>query len=201
MPSLYETVTSLRSGIDLDSHAPETQQRYEQALKREHWKLRDEAIPLVIGVDPSSWSAYLRENELGEFEAALYACCLPMLSAHVVDGAVPVEVLIGAFRSEGVELPASLTRLYDFIRQMTLQTVPATETVPPDAADDERAIVLGAALSIVTKMPERCRDKDGFFDGALITNLIFQTAVRWFPMSAPTMSREQVAALIDKHLE
>jgi hypothetical protein len=50
-------------------------------------------------------------------------------------------------------------------------------------------------------MPERCRDEHGFIDGAIISDLILQTAVRWFPISAPSMSRADMARLIDRWLE
>ena len=60
---------------------------------------------------------------------------------------------------------------------------------------------VGAALSLLSKMPAECRDENGFADGAAIVALINKTAARWFPTSAPAMSEQEMIDLIDKWLE
>ena len=62
-------------------------------------------------------------------------------------------------------------------------------------------MVLGAALSVLSKMPHKCRDENGFVDGAAIVGLIKTTAARWFPASEPVMSEGEMVSLIDKWLQ
>ncbi|MEM7465317.1 MAG: hypothetical protein AAF387_00360 [Pseudomonadota bacterium] len=78
----------------------------------------------------------------------------------------------------------------------------ATEPQPQsDIAAGEREIVLGAALSLLAKMPEKCRDVNGFVDGQAIVALIEQTAARWFADRQPAMTNKEMAEFIDKWLE
>ena len=94
------------------------------------------------------------------------------------------------------------------MRKVLLASVPSPEPAqdgqPAEQAtrlSREREVVLGAALNLVAKMPDKCRDTHGFVDGRAIVSLIQQTAARWFADDAPGMSSEEMAELIDKYLE
>jgi hypothetical protein len=93
-------------------------------------------------------------------------------------------------QDSGVILPSSFIRLYEFFRQVALQ--PEASGVAEEIGDESSSeppedieIVLGAALSLVSKMPDRCRDRNGFIDGTIVATLILDTAARWFPLSPP----------------
>lgn len=203
---LTDLVAQLRVGASHESYDVSVQRLYESALKRDRWNVRFEAMPLLIGVDPESWPDYLKQNELTAFEAALWERLADGLDMESDVDLVAVEKIVNYFRANGITLPVCFTRLYDFIRQSagTSQRTGDPGVEPNNdaaAAQMEKELVLGAALAVVAKMPERCRDEHGFIDGKLVTQLILRTAVRWFPTRAPAMSADDMARLIDKWLE
>ncbi|MGR8920698.1 MAG: hypothetical protein ACU85V_13865, partial [Gammaproteobacteria bacterium] len=56
------------------------------------------------------------------------------------------------------------------------------------------------ALALVTRFPERCRDDRGFFDGALVAELIIEKGALWFPLGPPALDRDEIAALLERWL-
>ena len=205
--ALVPNIDALRVGIERNSHDVEMQRLYERWLKRDTWKARSEALPLVVGVEPETWDAYLSEHQLADAEQELWQSFAADNGIETDDQAIAVAVIYEWFRSNNVELPSSFTRLYDFVRR-TMLRAKATDIVADDAAQSascelapEKEIVLGAALSIVATMPDRCRDEYGFVDGGAVSKLIVETAARWFGSAPPSMTQEQMARLIDKWLE
>jgi hypothetical protein len=183
------------------------QRLYERWLKRDDWKSRSEALPLVVGVEPDRWRAYLNEYGLIEAELALWRLFAAGNGIRSDDDPVAASIVYEWFRRSGVDLPRCFVRLYDFVRQVKLRSdapeVIALDGARPGAREDqsENEIVLGAALSLVASMPDRCRDEHGLIDGVAIAKLIIETAARWFPTTTPAMNQAQIAALIDRWLE
>lgn len=202
--SLTDHIDTLRSGSQRLPDEAVMQLVYEKWLKLDTWKARSEALPLAVGVAPERWQDHIREYDLAKAEQELWATFAASNGIGGDDVPVSVTTVYDWFTANGVELPAGFSRLYGFIRQAVLVAGAAqasndesTSAAPPE----EREIVLGAALSLVSRMPRQCRDEHGFVDGAAITELIFETAARWFPNSTPSMTRAQITELIDKWLE
>lgn len=201
MSTIHSLIESLRTGVDLGSFNVEIQMLYEHWLKNDSWAARNEALPLVVGVDPELWQSYLETGELNATEQSLWDTYQREAGIATESDCVPVQDVVSFFRAQRVEMPASFSRLYDFIRQTTL----AAQAEPTDAAltsprGEETEVVLGAALALVASMPDRCRDEHGFVAGEAIAKLIMQSAARWFPLQAPTMTEAEMATLIDKWL-
>ena len=207
MSLIARSVEHLRVGVDRESVDINLQRVYEHWLKRSEWKARSEAIPLVIGTDPEHWEAYVCEHGLVDQEQGLWHLFAEANGIGSNEELVPVPLVYDWFRTNAVELPVSLSRLYDFIRQVSFRAEPA-EIVADGISESNSAvseneveIVLGAALSLVAKVPERCRDAHGFISGSVVSELIIDTAARWFPSGPPTITSTQMAELIDKWLQ
>jgi hypothetical protein len=205
-PFVAGSVEALRGGVACGAYDVAMQRLYERWLKRDDWRARHEAIPLAVGVPPERWQAYLQEHGLGDAEEELWRLFADGTGVRGEEEMVPVATVDAWFRGNGVDLPASFVRLYDFIRRAV--PVPAAFDRSDDPVDgrahelqDEKEIVLGAALSLLSRMPHRCRDEHGFVDGGALVQLILETAARWFPATGPTMTRHEMARLIDRWLE
>ena len=202
MSTIHSLIKSLRAGVDLRSVNVEIQVLYEQWLKQDNWAARNEALPLVVGVDPVLWLAYVETGEHAEAEQALWAAFQQKTGISGESEPVAVDSVVLFFRKQDVEMPASFSRLYEFIRQTTLSAEPdAADVADARMQGEETETVLGAALALVASMPDRCRDEHGFVAGERVAKLILQSAVRWFPMQPPTMTESAMAALINKWLD
>ena len=206
MSAVARAIEALRSARREESSDPVSQLLYERWLKHPAWKARSEALPLLVGVDPAEWHAYLDAGDLAAQERDVWASFRTMNRIRSDDELISVSSVHAWSVANNVGLSVSFTRLYDFIRQATFQSEASAFVLEGGAARsfetaEEVEIVLGAALSLVSKMPERCRDENGFIDGTIVADLILGTAARWFPLSPPSMSPEQMARLIDRWLE
>ncbi|MEQ8494602.1 MAG: hypothetical protein RLW42_10355, partial [Gammaproteobacteria bacterium] len=76
----------------------------------------------------------------------------------------------------------------------------ALNSAAAEARAAEREQLLGAALLLVTRFPQQCRDEHGFFDGGRIADLILEKAALWFPLEAPALARDDIAALVERYL-
>ena len=216
MKTPADIVNQLRLGVDM-SDLPPAQIIYEKWLKSDLWEARAIALPLIVGCDPEQWQAYLATHKLAATEELLWHILANDLSVEQVEG-VSVSQVTEWSRVQTVNMHPSFLRIYEFLRKVLIASAAqdnsssqrATNKIGADgengngagkARAEEREIILGAALSLLAKMPEKCRDANGFVDGDAIVGLIEQTAARWFPQSAPTLTRADMVTLIDKWLE
>lgn len=188
----------LRAGLEPDAQA--LQPLYERWLREDTWAVPDEALPLLAGIAPDDWDAHV-ERCGARSEAARLGALLA--AGHAVREGVIAPAELGRWaRTAGVELPAALGALLDFIARVlpASGTAAAPDAAPAGPDQDDRERVLGAALALVTKFPERCRDEHGFYDGERIAALILEKAALWFPDRPPSLSREAMATLLERYL-
>ncbi len=196
---------------------------YERWLKKPAWRLRDEAIPLLLGIDPEEWrradgatgSTRLVEAHERVWDA-VRASVMDRAGLRVVDpDAAPADwcvepAEIYRFASaRGMVVPAPLTALMDFI----LRTVkPSARGLQDQRGPDRRGRaepfepsvrerVLGAALNVLAKCPDECYDEHGLVSGARIALRIAAQSMRWFDVPTPPLSQAELAAFIDRWLE
>ncbi|MGH8578497.1 MAG: hypothetical protein ACREXJ_16650, partial [Gammaproteobacteria bacterium] len=110
-------------------------------------------------------------------------------------------------RASGVPIPEPFEALLQFIQRV----VPGSSASSPDAlrepssarsdAPSTREKVLGAALNVLAKCPDRCYDQHGLVSGEKVTQLIAAQSTRWFDTAEPPMRTGEMAELIDKWLE
>lgn len=197
-PSLRECaalLTDIRAAASPED-ALIRQKRYEKWLSRDAWRVATEAVPLVAGFDPEQWPpAGVDATVIQGFEAAM----LDVLEKEDAEIAVvtPAEAVAWARRA-GVSLPDEFARLFEFI-----QGVLPRDEAPIEASlgqSAERELLLGAALTLVTRFPEECRDAQGFFDGGRIADRILEKAALWFPLEPPRATRDEIAAMLERWL-
>lgn len=199
-----DIVRALRVGIDMEDRQ-DAQIMYEGALKDESWVLRAQAVPLIVGCAPAEWPQYLLAQDVVPQEEILWHAIANDLGAEE-SAQIEISRLVEWARVQSIPLHPSFLRIYEFVRKVLLATAPTSS--PADDGQQlqsnvaqEREIVLGAALSLVAKMPDKCRDEHGFVDGQTIVSLMQQASARWFPQGEPSMDAEEMARLIDKWLE
>ena len=196
---IKESLEHLREGLDIHATDADAQKLYEQWLSEDQWPLTTVALPLVVGCDPEAWSAHVESHALEDAVEAV----LSSLAAESGDAEMPISVtqLAGWARTHNLELPLAMSRLLEFIGSVLGQSqLPVTDQANAFAAAEEREILLGAALALVTKFPQQCRDANGFFDGALIAQLILEKGALWFPGAPPSLSRDEIAQLLEHYL-
>ncbi len=208
---LAGTMERLRGALDGLEHRPqdasELSRLYEKWLREPRWQARDEALPLLLGVDPERWLE-LREN------AGIQA-----LAAQVWEGMEARLVAAGLIAAgvrhlapeawyrwageQGIAVPEAFGGLMDFILRTVKRSVsePETPATQGDSASGIREQVLGAALNVLAKCPDQCYDEHGLASGTRIAALIAAQSVRWFGSPRPAMSPAEMAVFLDRWLE
>jgi len=196
-----EHLTALRVDVATESADVTYQVLYEDWLGREAWHLAHEGLPLLVGVDPAVWPSYVARHALGGTADALLAQLAGDLDCAVDAGVAPAR--LGAWaREHDCRLPAPFAQVLEFIVRVLPDRggrLPA-DGAEAHAAAAERELLLGAALMLVTRFPQQCRDEHGFFDGTLIADQILAKAALWFPLEPPALGRDGIAALLEQYL-
>ena len=195
-------LAALREGIDVDTGAVSYQVLYEDWLGRDDWHLARQGLPLLVGIDPARWASHLASRGLGATADTLLAVLAADLTVDPEAMIAPAR-LGGWARQHGLDLPPPFARMLDFIQRV----LPSNAALPPSSGGDaalaqaaDRERVLGAALMLATRFPGQCRNEHGFFDGALIADLVLEKAALWFPLEPPALTREAMTALIEQYL-
>ncbi len=196
------------------------QQMYESWCVKEYWNLKGQAIPLSLGLDPeiNDWKGnediIVRINEV--FEHAIH-CIEHNLSLSVRDTdqnindweVIPSEFYRWAAVSR-IELPEQMIGLMEFvissIKTTSFTTDEKDTQINPEATtlsndfDKEKEVVLGAALALLAKQPESCKDSKGKIKPSKIVNEITQQKNRWFDGKEPKLSISAQEDLLIKWL-
>lgn len=215
-PSLREALSAFRATLApaLASTALDQRRLYEQWLRREEWRLRTEALPLLCGLAPGAWV----QAQLGDAEARLWkavqasrvaAVGLPIVNPEAPedDWRVRPTDCYHWSRAQGVTLPEAFEELMGFIlravsSQAPAVAAPAPGTIAPGSGSATvREQVLGAALNVLAKCPDQCYDVHGLASGERIAARIRAQSLRWFDTAEPPMAPAAMAALIDQWLE
>lgn len=194
---LRRALDELRRGLDPDATDPLTQARYETWARRDGWRVHDEAAPLVVGIDPAAWRDYIQGSERAAWAEALRAALAHGLNAAADAPVSPLRVRSWA-QAHDIRLPLALARLLDFVAGVLPSAADEASATGQDEVlrAQEREVLLGAALMLVTKAQAECLDEDGCYSPANIARLILSRALLWFPLSPPTLDEAAIAALI-----
>lgn len=175
---------------------------YEYWLKRDTWLLRDEAVPLLLGLDPARieltatditelWEQARSAAEEGEL--AVYNRQAPVESWSVAP-----EVVYRWAGNREIALPDPFSSLMEFI----LKTVQKDESVR--IQDDSEAVsfnagnevILGAALAVINAFPELCRKGDGSIDIRATILKMHEHAGVLFGSEEPELTYERIYDLL-----
>lgn len=189
----------------------EQQILFENWLKRPHWNLRREAVALLYGIDPERWPDALAEPAVAAAEARLWEWmnagdgdARPRLDNPAVEAEqwqVAPAAAANWWRAAGMAVPEAMDMLLQFILK-AVAPAPATPTAEAGAADGQsNERILGAALNVLSKWPDRCRDEFGFADAGRILALVRQHAVLWFDQPDLPVEEEAALELLERWLQ
>ena len=218
-------ITSSDTGNDLRQREKELfgedrvklQRLFEKWVVRESWLLHDEAIPLLLGIDPESRERFRdNENETGmdvrEMGEHARHCIeqglLPVINMESPEKewrVKPVEVYKWAAVSR-VELPEQLTMLMEFLQKAISENRPATASLKTgmdphiERYDNDKEKVLGTALAILAANPDRYRKENGAVSAEKIVQIISEKGNFWFGDDPPGMTPAAMTDLINRWL-
>jgi hypothetical protein len=190
-------------------------QLYERWLREDAWRLRAEAVPLLVGANPADWGALMPQPTLAAAEQHVWDALVESIKSTQSPRVLNADADPAAWRispaalfqwasATGIVVPEAFDNLIRFIMQVVRQPVAEAMAPPPGIGlvhAGAREKVLGAALNLLAKCPERCLDEHGFVSGAIVVKLITAQSVRWFDTRTPPLSESEMADLIDKWLE
>lgn len=196
-----ELIDQLRSALNIESSETAYQEMFEHWLTLEEWVLSTQAVPLIVGSAPESWPGYLSSHGFVDVNSQLCAMLARELNCTETESVSAMRVYSWS-RSRRVKLPEVLESLMSFVQQalpaVAVDHTQSAERVGLEA--QEREVILGASLALVTKFPHQCRDENGFYDAAKIAALVIEKGALWFPHSRPELSPAAIEKLLDQYL-
>jgi hypothetical protein len=198
------------------------QMLYERWVGRADWAVRGEALPLLVGVDPQLWERALAEPGIAAAERAVWQ----IVRADVAAGRLQVNAAQeppGKWRAKPAALyfwaqshrhrvPDALEALLQFVLKVVARgdfdargepapLVPGVaRRAPAREAGTPAEQLLGAALNVVSKWPDRVRDEHGFIDAGKVVDRIERSARVYFDSDALPMARDRAIAVVDRWL-
>lgn len=141
---------------------------YEQWVGKNDWKLKDEALLLLLAIDPElkSFPGNIDEKNIYDKLWIHARDCVEQGLLKVINleqapeewCVKPVDVYRWAIISR-IEVPAELGRLMEYIVSTVKQAVADKDGT--DDYDKNRENILGMALAILAAFPERCKNGEG----------------------------------------
>jgi len=196
-----------------------TQQKlYEKWAVKPSWHLKNQAIPLLLSIDPEIYSTSscdevteLKYQDLWEHAQH----CVEQGLLFIINRerpaeeweAKPIDVYKWAAISR-VELPVQLSALMEFV----MMSLVSTANVDNDSLDNkkqkndisyykDKERILGAALAMFVTYPERCRNKKGLVSAENIVSLINENESVLFAEEIPGLSTTACIDLINKWIK
>jgi len=192
------------------------QMLYEKWVVKDSWLLKQEALPLLFGIDPESDITILQPELLENFNQLWCHSkdCVEQGLLKVINReqgnenwrANPLDIYRWA-RVSRMELPDVFNSVMEFvtksIKQQELQPVSRDESNIDDGYirfDENREKVLGIALALLAAYPEKCKNGRGQVQVDKIVSLIYEKGEFWLGNEALDLSSTVVRDLISKWL-
>ncbi len=194
----------------------ELQLRYEKWAIRESWQLKDEALPLLCGLEPGTAifapAADQPTPPLDELWSHAQSCVqqglLPVINREQpsADWRVrPLDVYRWAKVSR-ISVPEVLNTLMDFVARTIKSETTGTSAQTDDHVDrsahfdQNRETVLGVALALLAAYPEQCRNQKGRVQADKILRLMDEKGGFWSNNAQVDFSSMATRDLINKWL-
>jgi len=190
------------------------QKLYEKWAVKTTWHLKDQAIPLLLSIDPEKYSdssydkaAEHKYQDLWEHAQQ----CVEQDLLFVINRespveeweAKPIDVYKWAAISR-VDLPEQLSTLMEFV-MMTLVHTENDALNSQDGKDQtdvsynsSKEHILGAALAMLSSYPDQCVNKKGRMRAENIISLINENEIKLFGEKTPDLSSTAAIDLINK---
>jgi hypothetical protein len=190
------------------------QKLYEKWAIKTSWHLKNQAIPLLISVDPERYtnSDFDEDTEKKHEDLWKHAQhCVEQDLLFVLNRespvddweATPVDIYKWAAISR-VDIPEQLSTLMEFV----MMTLLPTTTDTPDSKyqtdisyNSDKENILGAALAMLATYPEQCMNKKGRVRAENIISLINENQTKLFGKKIPGLSPTASVDLIKKWID
>ncbi len=193
------------------------QKLYEKWTVKTSWHLKNQAIPLLLSMDPEKYLDVGFDEVTEKKYQDLWAHaqhCVDQGLLFVINKenpadeweAKPIDVYKWAAISR-VELPEQLTALMEFVMMTLLSTVNISTGSPGENIQSEASYnsdkerILGAALAMLAAYPEQCMNKKGRVRAENIISLINKNGAELFAEETPDLSSIAAIDLINKWIE
>ena len=195
-----------------------TQQKlYEKWAVKPSWRLKSQAIPLLLSMDPEKYStSYCDEVTKQKYQELWEHAqhCVEQELLFILNRerpaeeweAKPIDVYKWAAVSR-VELPVQLSTLMEFV----MMSLVSTANINNDSLDNkkqnditydkDKERILGAALAMLVTHPERCKNKKGRVRAENILSLINENESVLFGEEIPGISPTAGIDLINKWIK
>ena len=194
------------------------QKIYEKWIKQDEWQLREQGLPLAIGLDPDKWTELFDLSGFKELEQAAWEALEKLSPTEDGPNILNLDDETGKWKvdpsefyrwlnQQGITVPDALDSLMQFVMNIVKKsTEPAMDGSDPASGvsqirSSDREKVLGAAFNLVSKEPDACRDDSGLTNGKALAEMIAAQSVLWFESSKPPMSVDKMGEFLEKWLE
>ncbi len=214
--SASESNISMREREDkiYDRDKLSLQKLYEQWSCKESWKLYDEGIPLLFGLEPGN-KEVIDEELLSKIENLWEHAqeCVQKKLLSVINSEKnknewevrPVDLYCWGTVSR-ISMPDEFSNLMMFVSQ-TIKPVASHSNIDiNESAQDtlyqkHREIVLGAATSLLVNASELCKNKKGSVVSNQIARNIIENEQQWFGEDRPLLTESTMTDLIEEYLK
>lgn len=183
------------------------QRLYEKWVVKDEWLLFEEAVPLLMGIDPESDIANAKCQALGQnVRSAIDQNQLNILYSKVGEDTIhkvkPATIYHWAVANK-MDLPLEFVNLMNFV----LKTVLYTEQYPEESNEAEDAPkssdiekILGASLAVISIYPDKCKNKRGQIKIDNILSLVDEHSDKLFSGGTPVLCTTAIRDIINRWL-
>ena len=185
---------------------------YENWAVKESWLIKEEALPLMVAIDPNSLPACESDIENLLNESWMHAkSCVEQGLLQVINRedkpeqwrAKPLDIYRWAKISR-IPCPDTLATLMEFVSNTIKQTDEYHSHINSDLTaakfDKDRERILGMALAILAAYPDKCRNNKGRVKVDRILDIINEKRSHWLGDEELSMSTTVIRDLISKWL-
>lgn len=177
---------------------------YEKWIIKNDWRLKDEALPLLLAIDPD-FKSYAIDDEQIKLCDELWPHardCVEQGLLKVINREQPQEEWrvrpIDVYRwskISRIDIPETLGRLMEFVvNTVKIDTNPVKD-------DKNRENILGMALAILATFPEQCKNDKGQVTGEKILKTIDEKRHLWTGNDKPDVPLAGYTELVNKWLK
>ncbi len=180
------------------------QRLFEKWVVKEQWLVNEEAIPLLLGSDPTTDFLNSEYKQLQvKVNTAISDGKLEIIETEAGSAIKPAAIYQWAMTNR-LELPMELVNLMEFVLKSILATSPEPSSENQfelASVENDRHQVLGACLAIVANFPDECKNAKGVIKTEAILRLLAKHSDKLFAGQLPKMSSTAIRDLVNQWLQ
>jgi hypothetical protein len=182
------------------------QRLYEKWVVKEEWSVYEEALPLLLGLDPAVDYLNSDYHQLQlEVNRAVIESEFKLINSDTEVSSTskvkPATIYQWAMKKR-LSLPMELVNLMEFV----LKTILLNEQEPPSVdlpaklstSENDMQKILGACFSVIVRYPEECRNSRGVVKTERILKLVDQHSDKLFEGQLPNLSSTAIRDIVNR---